>query len=198
MSVQDDNKTKPSVASQDSGPASPSRRAILRGGVVAMPAILTLQSGAALARSSNLISAASSGTTDRLGRTLCLDTNSVKPAGRHRGVYDLDDPPYAEVNIISDRAYFSRNPNHGDQKREDQDEDRDSDYDARINDYFGDRERDNKPHNASYVCQNGGTYWVKPQIGSNYQVVELPQNGVVLSSASLLSVADSVTGTLIG
>jgi len=88
-------------------PATVSRRALLRGGVTAMPAILTLQSGAALARTSNLISAAPRGTTDRLGRTLCLDTNSVYPAGGSGDVYDLGEPPRAEVNIISDRVYHA-------------------------------------------------------------------------------------------
>jgi len=83
-----------------------SRRAVLRGGVTAMPAILTLQSGAALARSSNLISASAPGTTDSLGRTICLDTNSVYPVGTYSDVYDLGEPPRAEVNIISDRVYY--------------------------------------------------------------------------------------------
>ena len=83
---------------------SPGRRALLRGATVAMPAILTLQSGAALARSSNLISAAGYDAKDRYGRTLCLDLNSVYPAGRRRGrKYDLGDPPYASVYQLNDR-----------------------------------------------------------------------------------------------
>ena len=86
-------------------PAKVSRRALIKGGVTVMPAILTLQSGAALARTSNLISAAAPGTTDGLGRTMCVDTNSVYPAGGSGDVYDLGEPPRAEVNIITDREY---------------------------------------------------------------------------------------------
>ncbi len=80
-----------------------SRRAILKGTVTAMPAILTLQSGAALARSSNLISPAGHDAKDRLGRTLCLDLNSVYPAGRSGNKYDLGEPAYGQVWAINDR-----------------------------------------------------------------------------------------------
>lgn len=106
MSVQDDKEEGLASAATNARLAPISRRALIRGGVTAMPAILTLQSGAALARSSNLISAAPPGTTDRLGRTLCLNTNSVYPAADSRNVYDLGDPPRAEVNVITDREYY--------------------------------------------------------------------------------------------
>ena len=82
----------------------PSRRAFLKKGATAMPVVLTLQSGAALARSSNLIGAAPAGTTDLSGNTLCLDTSSVYPIG---GKYDLGEPPYARVNVIPDRRYVT-------------------------------------------------------------------------------------------
>ena len=99
-------KTEPrDIGDKSTRPKSVSRRALIKGGVTVMPAILTLQSGAALARTSNLISAAAPGTTDRLGRTICLDTNSVYPAGGSGDVYDLDEPPRADVNIITDREY---------------------------------------------------------------------------------------------
>jgi len=84
-----------------------SRRSILRGTVIAMPAILTLQSGAALARSSNLISASTTAYTDAAGRTLCLDVNSVYPADGSGQVYDVGDPPFAKVNAITDREHFT-------------------------------------------------------------------------------------------
>lgn len=198
MSVQDDKKTKGSGTSRDSCPTSLGRRALLRRGVVAMPAILTLQSGAALARSSNLISASSPGTTDRLGRTLCLDTNSVVRAGRHRGVYDMgEDPPHAVVNILRDQEYFVRNPDRGDGDWDDHEgdwDDRDSDLD---HDYFGDHERGYTSYNAPYVCKEGGNYWVKRRYGYRYRSVKLPGNGVVLSSGAVMSMADDITGKLI-
>lgn len=105
MSVQDDTKHIPSGESQMDLPASPGRRKLLGSGVKAMPVILTLQSGAALARSSNLISGSSPETTDALNRTLCLDTNSVKATSR-ANVYDAGQPPEATCNIISDRDWY--------------------------------------------------------------------------------------------
>ena len=71
-----------------------------------MPAILTLHSGAALARSSNMISAAPADTTDGLGRTICVVESSVIPVGDK---YDLGEPPSAVCNIIpgpAERQYF--------------------------------------------------------------------------------------------
>ncbi len=106
MSIHDEKQVGSAATTPEEHPESVGRRKLLKLGATAMPAILTLQSGAVLARSSNLISAAPPGTTDSLGRTLCLDTNSVYPAGRSGDVYDLDEPPRADVNIISDRRYY--------------------------------------------------------------------------------------------
>lgn len=86
-------------------PESPGRRAMLRGTATAMPVVLTLQSGAALARSSNLISASHPQTRDRWGRALCLDTNSVYPVGRSGNLYDLGEPASADVGAIWGREY---------------------------------------------------------------------------------------------
>ena len=98
-----DQSSKDRVKESGKQPATVSRRALLRGGVTAMPAILTLQSGAALAVTSNLISASAQGTTDGLGRTMCLDTNSVTHLSGN--VFDLEEPPSAKVTIIPDRDY---------------------------------------------------------------------------------------------
>lgn len=71
-----------------------SRRAVLRGATATVPTILTLTSGAALARSSNLI-----GTIQQAqGDVLCLDPRSTNgPTATNPNVYDLGSPPYAEV-----------------------------------------------------------------------------------------------------
>ncbi len=70
-----------------------------------MPAILTLQSGAALARSSNLIGAAPAGTRDAHGDAICLDTSTAFPlSGSNK--YDLQDPGFATVNVIPDAEYY--------------------------------------------------------------------------------------------
>ena len=93
------------AGSSSSGPAPVSRRALLKAGACAMPAILTLQSGAALARSSNLISAAASGTRDADGNTLCLDTSDLDFLEGSKK-YDLGDPAYAKINVIPDLEYY--------------------------------------------------------------------------------------------
>lgn len=89
----------------DTTPRSVSRRAMLKGSATAMPAILTLHSGAALARSSNLIGAAPSTTRDRLGRALCLDTSSVTAASSSGEAFDLGQPPYARVTAINEQEH---------------------------------------------------------------------------------------------
>lgn len=164
----DRNEKDVTPSTEQHQPKSISRRALLRGGVTVMPAILTLQSGAALARSSNLISAAPPETRDRLGRTLCLDTRSVYPAGRSGHVYDLGEPPRAAVNIITDRDYKIRSP-----------------------------ETRPVPVSESTMCHEGGVYWYNNRDGSGWQSVELPRNGVVVSSGAMTSVADHVIDTLI-
>lgn len=121
------------------GPGVPrkamSRRAILKGSVVSMPAVLTLHSGAALARSSNLISGTQYGATDAQGRTLCLDLDSVYPASDTRDVYDLGEPPYARVSAINDRDHRFQ-PNNGSDQASEAD-----------------------------MCKNGGTYYYKGDWG---------------------------------
>ncbi|WP_405234381.1 hypothetical protein [Lentisalinibacter salinarum] len=88
-----------------SGPKSISRRSILKGSVKAMPVVLTLHSGAALARSSNLISGTVTPHVDELNRTACLDTTSVDPAGSP-DLYDMGEPPHARVHMINERNYY--------------------------------------------------------------------------------------------
>ncbi|MGI9343461.1 MAG: hypothetical protein ACR2QV_11470 [Gammaproteobacteria bacterium] len=84
------------------------RRALIKGAAGALPMILTLQSGAALARSSNLISSASAESAkDQYGRTLCMDGKSVYPVDSGpANVYDMGEPPEAVVSVIRDRKYY--------------------------------------------------------------------------------------------
>jgi hypothetical protein len=103
MTDQDDKRTTTSVDGHTRKPAPMSRRALLRGGVTAMPAILTLHSGAALARSSNLISAAP-GSRDGNGNVLCLDTSTADMLDN--GKYDYHDPGYAKLNVLEDTYYY--------------------------------------------------------------------------------------------
>ena len=88
-----------------------SRRAVLKGGAAAMPVVLTLQSGSALARSSNLISEAPPGTTDLSGNTLCLDTRTAYSVGDSTK-FDLGEPAHGVVNVIPQQAFYTE-PNRG-------------------------------------------------------------------------------------
>jgi len=77
--------------------ASRKRRVVIRGAAAALPTILTLRSGAALARSSNLISATIE--VDPTGPNRCValadvEPPIVQPAGSK---YDLGEPPAARV-----------------------------------------------------------------------------------------------------
>lgn len=80
------------------------RRALLKKAVATAPAIATVPSGAALARTSNLISSTDEGSAiDRWGRTLCLNRRYayLTPGGS----IDLGEPPYGEVTAIREREY---------------------------------------------------------------------------------------------
>ncbi|MBN9462566.1 MAG: hypothetical protein J0H00_15255 [Burkholderiales bacterium] len=83
------------------------RRAMLRGAAAAVPTILTLHSGAALARSSNLLTVADGAPLDAKGRNLCVDESSVKvEPGPPKG-YDLGEPAHANVTAIpTGRTYY--------------------------------------------------------------------------------------------
>ena len=83
------------------------RRALLKGAIATMPMILTLQSGAALARSSNLITASRPRSAkDAEGRTLCMDYNYVDTVYGADNVADLGEPPYAHITAIRKDIYF--------------------------------------------------------------------------------------------
>lgn len=76
---------------------------------MAVPAILTLQSGSALARSSNLIGAAGNAGPSG-GKYSCLDFDGIDSAGKP-GVYDLGTPPMAHVTRIDAQSrYYKSDP----------------------------------------------------------------------------------------
>jgi hypothetical protein len=82
-----------------------SRRKLLRSAAVGMPAVLTLHSGAALARSSNIVGMAPAGTRDLEGNALCLDTRLADPLWESNQV-DLGEPAQGTVNVVSERIYY--------------------------------------------------------------------------------------------
>jgi len=89
------------------------RRILMRGGSAAVPMILTLHSGAALARSSNLIGIA---TGPSEGSYQCLSENSYTPDGNK---LDLGDNPTLNVTRISTDGTYSREDNNNPSNRVD-------------------------------------------------------------------------------
>jgi hypothetical protein len=163
-----------SQANPDSRPdrlSSPSRRRLLKGGATALPAILTLHSGAALARSSNLLSASAPYEVDSMGRTLCVDMNSVVPVDDYSKIYDLGDPPHAVVNVIRGEA------------------------EGRLYYVNKDDKDAGSPVHPGLMCEQGGQYWYKPASGA-WEVVEVPR-GFVASSMAASSFAMDMTDNLI-
>ena len=154
----------------DQLPENLSRRAVIKGGVTAMPAILTLHSGAALARSSNLISASPPGTTDGMGRTLCVDERSVMPADDYLEIYDLGEPPSANVTIIrgpGEREYFAKEDNSG-------------------------------PVQISpdAMCERGGRFYWRGRQKGGWQEVSV-NRGFVVSAGAMASISAHVKDNLI-
>jgi hypothetical protein len=108
-----DTTEKQNMEAPQAAPASPtqkgmSRRAILRG---TGPAIVTLYSGAALAKSSNLI-----GTSPNIAaensKYRCLDTASVYPTS-NPNQYDLGQTPMAHVTQIrTTKQYYPTTNNY--------------------------------------------------------------------------------------
>jgi hypothetical protein len=82
------------------------RRRLLKVAVATAPIIATLPTGAALARSSNLIGPTSGAGTDALGRTQCLDVTSGEGL-MSNGMVDLGAPDPDGFGVaITQRDYF--------------------------------------------------------------------------------------------
>jgi hypothetical protein len=80
------------------------RRALLKSAVTTLPMVMTLQSGAALARSSNIISATSDlGAKDALGNTQCLDTMFATQIDAN--TVDLGNAIDLNITLIPERDY---------------------------------------------------------------------------------------------
>jgi len=77
------------------------RRRLLKVAVATAPIIATLPSGAALARSSNLIGPTTGSAKDLQNRTLCLERGSLPP----NSMVDLGTPPKGWVTAIPERDY---------------------------------------------------------------------------------------------
>ena len=139
------------------------RRRFLSAGGKAMPVVLTLQSGAALARSSNLVSSAGYDATDEEGRTLCMEADSVmdSSAGGSSSaheVYDLGEPAFGRVAAIPDRRYRTRP-----------------------------RWRAQRVSRAT-MCERGGVYYYRDRGWKEARI----KHGMIVSATALSSFAGSV------
>ena len=142
--------------------AGMSRRALLRG---AAPAIVTLYSGAALAQSSNLISATQNAMAQD-SKYRCLDTSSVYSTTKPN-MYDLGATPMGHVTQIrSTRQYYPTST-------------------------WG-TSPTGPQATAPQMCANGGNYVRKEYWG--YTRVKVSR-GVLVSATALNSFADKVTYT---
>jgi hypothetical protein len=101
-------KPNADTATSEDRPAPFSRRSLLKGSVKAMPVVLTLHSGAALARSSNTNLISESGGMDFDGNYRCLETRNLMPVAESESLYDFGNPrAFADVAVIPDRRYFA-------------------------------------------------------------------------------------------
>lgn len=85
-------------------PASMSRRKLLKQGSAAMPAILTLQSGSALAQSSVYVGDSGDGTPPHIGNIICLDTTNAEPLPNGRTYKFVN--TFTDVNMLPDGEYY--------------------------------------------------------------------------------------------
>lgn len=161
----DDRKAPTSKPEAEStGTPDVSRRALLSGACkVAGPAIVTLYSGAALARSSNLISTSNNNGAE-YGKYRCLDTSSVHDkVGTN--LYDLGSRPMARVTRInSTKQYYA------------------IDWQGR---------RTNTLVSPSTMCNEGKSYFRKDGY-NQYTKVSVYKGGMV-SATALSSFANNIT-----
>lgn len=149
-------------------PAKVNRRALLRGASAAVPAILTLNSGAALARSSNLVGAANY-TGPQGGKYRCLDFDGISGTDK-RNVYDLGEPAMGHVTRIdADSRYYKSNPDGW-------------------GGYGGGSSEVSKPQ----MCAEGGTYYRKDRYRTRQVRVK---RGVLVSATALSSFSSGINYT---
>lgn len=149
-------------------PVSSGRRALLRGAMATVPTVMTLHSGAALARSSNLVGAGPDAGADG-GQYRCLDTETVYQTS-NPNVYDLGDPPMAHVTTIRTDVAYYRLENVG------------SSGNLKPTD----------PVTGPTMCRDGGTFFRKSGYTSGKVEVK---RGVLVSATALASFSGAIRYT---
>ena len=150
-------------------PAKIGRRALLRGATSAVPAILTLHSGAALARSCNLIGAnPHSRASD--GKYNCLDFDGIDRTDKPN-VFDLGSPPMGHVTRIdADSRYYKGNPDQ----------------------HYGGWGGGPAEVSKSKMCADGGTYYRRDRWRTRQVSVK---RGMLVSATALSSFSSGINYT---
>lgn len=154
------NETAGSTRAQSPAPSRQrlSRRLMLRGAGAALPVMLTLHSGAALARSSNLISR--SGAVDEQGKALCLDETAGQNLGDGR--FDLGDESTTGSGTVWDM------PNR--------------DYYTQVT---GENALTGDPISAAEACERSGDLYF--QAGDNVVKAQKVNQGILVSATAVAS-----------
>lgn len=182
------------------GSAPARRRLVLRGAAAAVPAILTLHSGSAVAaRSSFLIGRGDGAPVNEQGKHLCLDlsgSNEVAP-----NVYDLGDNPAPQVTTIDSKAEYYREANTGQRVYADEICRSGEVYYKKIADgNAGSRRTEaGKPANpdaASVVRKSSssgsGQDWLPDAGNGGFQQVQVQGRGMLVSATALRSFANHI------
>lgn len=153
-------------------PPSVTRRALLRGASAAVPTILTLQSGAALAQSSNLMGTVQSANqaVGEGGNVQCIDMASA--VGGTPQQLDLGQNPQLAMQYIPQRTYYLTKSGAAGSK---------SDEIVSI----------------EAMCRNGGTYWYKDGSGPKEALSVSPAGnpvkaGFLVSATALHSFTSAI------
>lgn len=167
MTTQDEG-TQGSTGEEPGSAVSSGRRALLRGALATVPTVMTLHSGAALARSSNLVGAGPDAGADG-GQYRCLDTETVYQTS-NPNVYDLGDPPMAHVTTMRTDVAYYRLENAG------------SSANLKPTD----------PVTGPTMCREGGTFFRKSGYTSGKVEVK---RGVLVSATALASFSGAIRYT---
>lgn len=151
-----------------------SRRKLLRGASAALPTILTLQSGAALAQSSNFLGTVTNANeaVGDGGKIQCLDGASATGGTSTR--LDLGDDPMLHMQYVTPRTYYLPNAD-------------------------GTAGNPDAPVSIEQMCSGGGVYWYQENgtwmsttPGYNGRGVEA---GFMVSATAMASFASSIKVT---
>lgn len=179
----------------DSPAAAPARRRlVLRGAAAAVPAILTLHSGSAVAaRSSFLISKADGAPVNEQGKHMCMDLRGSQEVAPN--VYDMGDQPAPQITTIDSRAEYYKDAN-GSQRAYTQEvcETGDVFYKKTAGDPGKALAEGANPGKSGMVRQSKAVEsgWVPEASDKAFQQVQVQGRGMLVSATALRSFANHI------